>query len=342
MTKKIKHPKFHGYIVSILVFLILISGKAMAGNYVKVATIGAKPPSSAGYEPKELVPLMINHWKWQFSQVLHDKPDLIVLPEACDRPSGLSREEQFDYFKVRKNQVLDFFASVAKDNHCYIAFGMKRELKDGSWHNSLIILDRSGKIAGTYDKNFPTIGEIKSGIDASMEAPIVQCDFGSVACAICFDLNFVELCNKYAKAKPDITLFASMYHGGLMQTYWAYACRSYFVGAIGGSPPSEILNPVGQVIASSTNYTNYAVATVNLDNKLVHLDYNRAVKLKALKAKYGPLVTITDPGRLGSVLITSEHNSISAMDMVEEFDIELLDDYFNRSRAIRFENITNE
>ena len=63
---------------------------------------------------------------------------------------------------------------------------MKREEKDGSWRNSCIVLDREGKTAGIYDKNFPTIGEMESGIIAGTDIPVIQCDFGRVACVICF------------------------------------------------------------------------------------------------------------------------------------------------------------
>jgi len=60
-----------------------------------------------------------------------------------------------------------------------------------------------------------------------------------------------------------------------MQAYWAYSRRSHFVGAIASrSTPSQILNPLGQVVASNTNYYDYAVARVNLDCALVHLDFN--------------------------------------------------------------------
>jgi len=34
-------------------------------------------------------------------------------------------------------------------------------------------------------------------------------------------------------------------------------------------------------------------------------------------------------------MVTSEDKNISAAQMIKEFDIELLDDYFNRSRAVR-------
>ena len=61
-------------------------------------------------------------------------------------------------------------------------------------------------MAGIYNKYFPTIGEMERGIKAGMEAPIFQCDFGKVACAICFDLNFDELRDAYTSKNPDIIL----------------------------------------------------------------------------------------------------------------------------------------
>ena len=76
------------------------------------------------------------------------------------------------------------------------------------------------------------------------------------------------------------------------------------------------------------------MATINLDRKLVHLDYNWE-KLVALKKKYGETVAINDPGKLGVVMITSENSKISAANMVKEFNIELVDDYFSRVRIYR-------
>jgi hypothetical protein len=67
---------------------------------------------------------------------------------------------------------------------------------------------------------------------------------------------------------------------------------------------------------------------------LAHLDYNWE-RLRKLKAKYGPKVTISDPGCLGSVLISGEHETIGVDEMIKEFEIELLDDYFARALAYR-------
>jgi len=323
------------FLLIIACFLIRPANAGKKG-LVTIATLGPSPITvGANTESQQVVNRVIAHWKHHFSRVLSDKPDLIVVPEACDRPRGISPDKQREYYRIRKNQVRDYFAQVARDNNCYIVYSAKRAVADGTWRNSSVMIDRKGEVVGIYNKNHPTIGENDGGILAGREAPVIECDFGRVALAICFDLNFDEIRLKYAKAKPDLIVFSSMYHGGMMQAYWAYSCRSHFVGAIAGrATPSEIRNPLGQVIASNTNYFDHAVATVNLDCALVHLDENWG-RLRAMNAKYGPQVKITDPGQLGAVLIASEHEKVSIDEMIDEFKIERLDDYLARSLAHR-------
>jgi len=98
--------------------------------------------------------------------------------------------------------------------------------------------------------------------------------------------------------------------------------------------PSGVISPIGETLAMSTNYFDYVTCNVNLDCQVAHLDFNQAA-FRAMKEKYRTGVTITDPGYLGSVLITSEDEEVSSEDMIREFDIELLDDYMDRSLAHR-------
>lgn len=129
-----------------------------------------------------------------------------------------------------------------------------RELPDGSWRNSTQIIDRSGAIAGVYDKHHVTIDEHEEhGIGYGTDAPAFACDFGRVSCAICFDLNFDEILELTRQNRPDLVVFSSMYHGGLMQRAWAYRCRAYFVAAVEPPAPSAVVNPVGEIVAQSTN-----------------------------------------------------------------------------------------
>ena len=58
-----------------------------------------------------------------------------------------------------------------------------------------------------------------------------------------------------------------------------------------------------------------------------------------MKAKYGAGVKITDPGYLGAVLISSETKEVTISELIAEFEIERLDEYFNRSLAHRHRNL---
>ena len=323
-----------------IVFLTLLNvSNLWAKRNVRIATISVMPPIiDLHTKPQKVVDMMINFWQNELNNVLPDKPDLIVLPEACDRPQNFYLDWNIEttFYKVRGNQILDFFAKTAKENHCYIAYSTKHQVADGSYRNSTFMIDREGKVIGTYNKNFPTIGEMKRGVKAGKDAPVFKCDFGTVGALICFDLLFDELMEKYATKKPDVLIFPARYHGGMMQSIWAYNTQSYFVGSIEDRPglPSQIYNPVGELVATTTNYTNYVVADVNLDYEVVHIDYNWD-KLKKLKEKYGKEVTIHDPGYVGVVLVSSESDSVSVQQMLKEFDIKNWDDYYKRSVAYR-------
>lgn len=309
-------------------------------RYVRVSTISARPQFvdlSSGYQSS--VNEMIEHLKREVEQVLPDKPDLIVLPEACDRPAGISYENMKEYYKSRGDQVLDFFSCIARDNNCNIAYSAIREANDGVWMNSTSMIDRAGKVIGIYSKNYPTINEVNySGISCGESAPIIECDFGRVACAICFDLNFDELRLKYAQQKPDILVFSSMFHGSFLQNYWAYSCRCHFAGAIADGLTSSIISPVGQIIASSTNYYNFVTVDINLDCRVVHLDFNME-RLRVAREKYKDKVKVTDPGYLGAVLISCETDELTVDDIIKEFGIEYLDDYMNRYLEFRQQHL---
>ena len=309
-------------------------------NVVKISTVGSWPPAADPLlAPDQVVDHVIEFWKEKLARVLPDRPDLIVVPECCDRPLGYPKDRIHEYYRGRGDRVLDFFSGVAKANRCNVAHSAVREIpKDGTWRNSTTLLDRSGEVAGVYNKNHVVIEErTVQNILYGKDAPLIECDFGRVACGICFDLNFDELWVRYAAARPDLLVFCSAYHGGLMQRYRAYQCRAHFVGAIGSATsPSAVISPVGEIVASSTNYRDDVTHTVNLDCRVCHLDYNGA-RFQALKVKYGPRATIADPGRLGSVLVSSETDACTVDEMIAEFGIEVLDDYFARVRAHRAE-----
>ena len=72
---------------------------------------------------------------------------------------------------------------------------------------------------------------------------------------------------------------------------------------------------------------------------MVHLDRNRAHYDK-IKRQYGEDVKIVTAGKIGTSVIYSESKARSAADIVEEFKLIRLDDYFEWSRDLRQQQLS--
>lgn len=299
-------------------------------NQIRVTALGPRIPHENHPPTIATVDKMIGYWESQFELVTCDQPDLIVVPETCDRFSAMTLDDTNKYYEIRGTKILDYFCEVAQKNKCYLTYSAIRILPNGQKANSTQLIDRNGTVVGVYDKICTVIPETEiKGVAIGTKAPLIECDFGTVACTICFDLNFTELLNNYG-SKPDLILFCSNYHGGIMQNYWAYQSRAYFIGAVNDGQ-NTIINPLGELVGKSTDYYPYITADINLDFEVVHLDGNMA-KLQAARKKYGKRIKVIDPGHLGAVLISSEDKTLKIDTIINEFQIELLDDYFDRSR----------
>ena len=310
---------------------------------VKVASVTAPAlEAQENQTTEEIIDCAIEFWRGEIAKVLNDAPDLIVLPELCDRPKvgSISENKQSEIVTSNDLRFLEFLADTARKNQVYIAYPTYRMDKEGVLWNSCIILDRSGKEIGCYDKNhLVTFENVERKIEYGKDIAVIDLDFGRVGIAICFDLNFTELLEKYRKSGIEILIFPSEYHGRLMQAYWAYQLRTYFLSSIRPPAPSTLLSPLGELIATSTNYFNYFSHELNLDYIVIHL-YGHFEKLARIKSKYGSKIKVVDPGRLGAVMIISESDAVSARDLVSEFSLTLLDDYLAASRRHRDERLS--
>ncbi len=307
-------------------------------RFVKVSALCPRPlPLPEETNDEALVRRMGDHLRACISPVLPDRPDLILLPEMCDRYDGMNPARRRSYFTARGDSIQRMLADVAREHRCHIAYSSALPSADGTWRNATLLLGRDGRPKGEYHKNHLVVNEGPLNgpfpMRCGSQAPVIPLDFGTVGCAICFDLNFDELRRRYMESRPEMLLFSSMYHGGFMQQAWAYDCRSWFVSAVAGQQ-AQVISPVGQVVATSTNYFPHVTARINLDCAVIHLDFNWD-RIRAAKEKYGEKVGFFDPGRLGAALLTSECEEFTVEDLIREFGFERLDDYFARSRADR-------
>lgn len=250
--------------------------------------------------------------------------DLVVFSEAMVFAQTLDQAEELD----KPGELLKTYMAFAEKEKCHVA-GALRCAENGKIYNSLAFIGPDGAPLGVYHKVNLTLGAIEKGETSGSSAVVVDTAIGRLGGVICFDLNFEALRQEYRVLKPDILCFSSMYHGGLMQEMWAYDCRSFFVSSL-PFPGCGILDPFGRPLKLSDCYTSVPKATVNLDRAMVHLDFNCA-KFPEIEKKYLGEVAIDIPPNIAPALIYSLTDKRSAMDIVKEFELELLDDYFERS-----------
>ncbi len=288
---------------------------------------------------KALVENYANYLEDNISQVLCEKNDLIMLPEVCDRYAGMSRDVQTEYYDTRGDYILNRMQKLAAKGNTNIGYSAIIVDKDGLKRNRTTFIDRNGNIAGYYDKNFLVWEEHTSSKIAFGEDPtLINLDFAKVGGVICYDLNFDELRQKYVALKPELLVFSSMYHGGYLARHWAYTNRCFFLGCIPNGYYSYLINPLGEVILEGNPLNRTITADINLDYVLIHYDYNVPLgKVQRMKEKYGPDVVVETPYGLGCCMITSKRPDVSALEMAREFDMELLDELFARSRKQRLD-----
>lgn len=259
--------------------------------------------------------------------LLGHRDDLVVFSEGVEA-HGQNLDQAEDISKG--GEMFEAYQKMARTLGSHIAASMKT-LRAGRAYNSVVFLDPDGKSLGVYDKVNLTQGEREYGLSPGAGPVICESRIGRLGGLVCFDLNFDNVLQGYRALRPDILVFPSMYHGGLMQGVFAYQCRSFFASALPFFG-SGILDPFGRELKVTDCYTEIARTSVNLDRVMVHLDENRS-KFPDIEKKYGTEVVVDTPPNVGPALIYSTSDKRSAMDIVREFGLELMDDYMARSQC---------
>lgn len=334
-----------------------VSRITMACLLLATATAVAAPPSAvesaklAGKTGKRLVGVssicrpprssFADTEKW-IDQAALDKPDIILVTEGCiyNTPASATPAEHDAKSDLlpQGGPITALMSRKAKQHNTYIMACYWRRNPDGPGRfNSAVLFDRQGKVVGWYDKVFPTIGEIESGVLPGREAKVFETDFGRIGAMICFDMNFQELHNEYKDKGAELICFLSNYRAGAKIDALAIKNQTFIASSVPGEN-GVIVDPLGRTLAESSMYGRIIFARINLDSQIVHIDYNVS-RIDALKQKYGPQIQIETASPEAVYFLSSLHPQKSIEDMMAEFEIELLDDYLDRARAVRKANL---
>jgi len=191
----------------------------------------------------------------------------------------------------------------------------RKDPKGRGRYNSAILLDRTGKVVWHYDKMFPTIGEMESGVLPGRGAKVFDTDFGRIGAIICFDLNFGELLDAYKREGVELLCFLSAFRGGLRVPALAFRNQCFIASSVPGEN-GVIVDPLGRTLAESSQYGRIIFARIELDARVVHIDYNNR-RIPDLKKTYGEFVRIETASPEAVYLITSLHPEVSVNRMID-------------------------
>ncbi len=271
-------------------------------------------------------------------KVAKDKPDFICFPEACaciagGLPQGVKQAPELEPFAAAVGRL-------AREVKAALVIPFLEKLS-GLVYNSVPIVDRAGRLAMTYRKNYPTTGEMNAGIAPGWEVPVAECDGVRVGAAVCFDANFPQVAAELERQRARLVFWPSMFWGGQLLQHWAL--RYGFTIAVAYGAESAVIDMSGRYLVKQGAETHqvrgrrlppWAVAEVNLDREVFHLDFNQE-KFAALRERYGPDVEIEVHQPEAFFLLASRKAGLTVEQIARAHKLETLRDYLARSTGQR-------
>ena len=140
--------------------------------------------------------------------VKKSKSDLVVFGELF--LTGYECKDFSEMAEPIHGNSVNKIIRIAKENNCYIVFGMP-ESENDKIYNTSVLVHPDGK-TDSYRKCFlPNFGifEEKKHFKEGCEINVFETKFGKIGLLICYDLFFPEICKSYALQGADILLCIS-------------------------------------------------------------------------------------------------------------------------------------
>jgi beta-ureidopropionase len=243
--------------------------------------------------------------------------DLAVLPEGF-MAAGLPASEIPIVAEPLDGPSFQAIAEVARRHSMYVVAGFYAAV-DGNISNVSVLIDRSGRLVGTYSKRHPTEGEIENGVVPGDAAGVFDTDFGRVGLAICFDLNWQDLWLKMADAGAEVVVWISAYEGGLPLQAYAWIHQYAIVTSV-WPYHARVIERTGRIVAQTSRWGRLAVHDLNLDKRLFHTD-GQMHRLIPMQTRYGRRIRIETFTEEHLFTLESLDTSLSVDEVIREFDL---------------------
>ena len=198
--------------------------------------------------------------------------DVILLPELWT--TGYYPVPVENFADKDGQRTAEFICAAAEKFNVNIIGGSAIVESDGKIFNRCIVANRRGEILTTYDKthlfSFAKEGEVFCAGDkiSTVELDGVRCGV-----AICYDLRFPEFIRKIALAGAEIIFIPAAWSLKRLTprqilTKARAIENQVFIVFANSSGKSEIINPLGEVLAESERGEEILTAEINLADRM--------------------------------------------------------------------------
>jgi len=264
---------------------------------------------------------------------LKQRPDLVCLPETFNSVS-VPASHIGDVAEDLPGPTTDAAAQRARKAGCYVICPLVTH-RDGQYLNSAVVIDRSGAIAGVYDKLHPVTTTsnytaFESGTSPGAVGKTFDLDFGRVGILICYDIQFAESWAELAQAGARLVFWPSAYNGGFPLQAYAWRHHYYVVSAV-QTDKARIIDPLGTILHETDSHINLIWQDINLDYAVCHYDFNYSVP-DWLMETYPGRVTVRTNFDANHFLVEPKDGSLTIQQLQQEVGFLTVDEYVQLHR----------
>jgi predicted amidohydrolase len=258
---------------------------------VRVATtriVPAPPPTTVAANTQLMAEML--------DQVGPQKPDIVLFSEnLVDRAT---RRPLSENVQTIPGPLTDMLSERARRYHTYVLTTLHERDETGLYHNTAVLIDRAGRIAGLYRKVHLTIEEADWGLTPGNEYKVFETDFGKIGVLTCWDDWFLEPA-RILRLKGAEILFLPLAGDGSDRHFEAISrARAwdnglFFVSSGTVSDSSRIIDPDGNILGEARGNWAYVIRELDLNKKwwLRYLGEGKSLYIKERRPEtYGPLL----------------------------------------------------
>ena len=212
--------------------------------------------------------------------------DIIVFPESCDIPCLAKSKEDAEKSAEKYTQRLLAIASATAKRCHSLLFVNARSNGEKGLRNTTYAFNRDGTLAGIYDKQHLTPGEVsKMKLDSDYsfefsEPTVLEIEGIRFGFLICYDAYFYEMFPNMARQKLDVIIACSHQRSDthqaltIMTQFLAYHTNAYVLRSsvsMGEDSPtggaSMVVAPTGEVLCQMGSRVGLETVDIDVNKK---------------------------------------------------------------------------